>query len=220
MKHAVGVGSCNGRVRGWDEGATRLHEQRLDVVTDHLLAGHPRTVIDLGCGAGALLERLIAHPQLVRIIGIDQSALALSRARWRLLQGGGLHQGRVSLVQSKITELEDAFGAPDAAALVEVLEHLDPGRLSGLENAVFRRIRPGRVVMTTPNREYNVVYGLSAGELRHPHHRFEWDRSSFERWTAGVAERNGYTISFEGVGPTHALFGSPTQLAVFRRTDT
>lgn len=214
------MGRRSSLVRGWDGGSTSLHEQRLGAVMEHLLASHAHTVIDLGCGAGALLERLVAHRQVVRIIGVDQSALALARARSRLVERDAFRRGRVSLLQGRITELEGDFGGADAAALVEVLEHLDPARLSGLENAVFRRIRPRRMVMTTPNREYNAVYGLAPGELRHPHHRFEWDRSSFERWSAGVAARNGYTASFEGVGPTHAWFGSPTQLAVFRRTTT
>ena len=52
----------------------------------------------------------------------------------------------------------------DAAALVEVIEHLDPPRLAAFERVVFEFAQPGTVVITTPNREYNVRWpALPAG---------------------------------------------------------
>src|SRR3954471_1938542 len=77
----------------------------------------------------------------------------------------------------------------DAAAVVEVVEHLDPPRLSAFERALFEFARPRTAVLTTPNREYNVVWEtLPAGRLRHPDHRFEWTRQEFRTWAAGAAE--------------------------------
>ena len=40
-----------------------------------------------------------------------------------------------------------------AAAVVEVVEHLDPPRLSACERTIFEFARPGTVVLTTPDRE-------------------------------------------------------------------
>jgi hypothetical protein len=55
---------------------------------------------------------------------------------------------------------------------VEVVEHLDPPRLAALERVVFEFARPGTVVATTPNRDYNVVWpSLPAGKFRHSDHR-------------------------------------------------
>ena len=39
----------------------------------------------------------------------------------------------------------------DAAAVVEVVEHLDPPRLSAFERVLFEFARPRTVVLTTPN---------------------------------------------------------------------
>lgn len=204
-------------VLGWEETSTPFHEERLDAVLEQLLMGGPETVLDLGCGSGALLELLLGEPGLRRIVGVDPSQRALTAAAQRLVGADGTRDERLSLRQGSVTALDEDLAGFDAAALVETIEHLEPPRLSAMERALFARLAPGRVVMTTPNREYNTVYGLGPGEHRHPHHRFEWDRPKFERWATGVASRNGYSVAFQGIGPAHALYGSSTQMAVFAR---
>jgi hypothetical protein len=87
-------------------------------------------------------------------------------------------QRRVALRQGTVTDADEDLVGFDAAALVETIEHVDPAHLSRLEHSLFSRLRPGRVVITTPNREYNRLYGMKPGEMRHPDHRFEWDRES------------------------------------------
>jgi hypothetical protein len=58
-----------------------------------------------------------------------------------------------------------------------VIEHLDPPRLAAFERVLFGFARPGTVVLTTPNAEYNANFEtLPAGEFRHRDHRFEWNR--------------------------------------------
>jgi hypothetical protein len=81
---------------------------------------------------------------------------------------------------------------------------------------VFAFARPRRVIVTTPNAEYNRRWErLAAGTFRHADHRFEWTRAEFQAWARGVAERHGYTVRFAPVGPEDAEVGAPTQLAAF-----
>jgi hypothetical protein len=106
----------------------------------------------------------------------------------------------------------------DAAAVVEVIEHLDPPRLSAFERVLFEFARPRTVVLTTPNREYNVVWEtLPAGQFRHADHRFEWSRQEFQSWANGIAARFGYAVRFLPVGPEDKVLGPPTQMGVFER---
>lgn len=204
-------------VLGWEERTTPLHEERLDAVLDHLRTRRVETVLDLGCGSGALLERLLSEPALRRIVGVDRSSRALLTAERRLTGHDGTRDERLSLRHGSVTADHHDLAGFDAAVLIETIEHLDPGHLSGLERSLFTRLRPAHVVITTPNHEYNALYGLEPGEYRHPHHRFEWDRAHFERWATGIAARNRYTVAFEGIGPAHAWLGSSTQMALFRR---
>jgi 3' terminal RNA ribose 2'-O-methyltransferase Hen1 len=192
-----------------------LHEERLDTVVQHLLGSGARSVLDLGCGPGELLLRLARQPQFTRIIGIDIDERVLGEAR--LVLGLGLpgKAERVQVRHGSFEEPEREFKDFDAAALVETIEHIDPRRLSRVERAIFGSMRPATVLVTTPNQEYNLLHGMAPGRLRHPGHRFEWNRAKFQQWAQGVAARNGYTVSFLNIGPPDSLRGSSTQMAHF-----
>lgn len=197
---------------------TPLHEERLDAVTALLLRSGTTTLLDLGCGSGKLLRRLVAEEQFTKIVGVDSSAEALLSAERHLESSSKAGDSRWSLEHGSFISADERWTGFDAAVMVETIEHVPPERLSSVEHAVFAIMRPTLVVITTPNREYNVLYGIAEGEFRHPDHRFEWGRSKFRAWAAGVGERNGYAVAFQDVGRADPLFGSPTQLGVFRQT--
>jgi len=201
------------------EQTTDLHEERLNKVVQTLLACNVLSVLDLGCGPGELLVRLAGEKQFRTIVGIDTSREALAEARARLsFHDEVLTDRKMSLYLASYTSLGEDFSGFDAAVLVETIEHVAPQRLSAVEQAVFAGCRPKTVIITTPNREYNVLHGIPAGVLRHPEHRFEWTRDKFRRWAAGVAWRNGYRVAFEDIGAFAPLHGSPTQMATFLLT--
>lgn len=192
-----------------------LHRERLETVAGLLLAAGARSVCDLGCGSGALLERLIAEDQFELLIGVEQSMPALEHLRSRM--GRDLERGRVRLLHGSFTEPDPRLKGLDAAVLMETLEHVEPDRLSLVERAVFQVARPGLVVITTPNVESNGLLGLAPGRRRHPDHRFEWPRARFAAWAQGVGERQGYRVEWGEIGWSHPRFGAPTQMARFTR---
>ena len=192
-----------------------LHDERLDTVVQHLLESNACQVLDLGCGGGELLQRLVKQGQFQRIIGIDIDEVSLGQAR-RVLGLDLLEvPGRIQVRYGSFEEADAQLHGFDAAALVETIEHIDPGRLSRVEIAVFGGMRPRVVLVTTPNVEYNVLHGMPPGEKRHPDHRFEWSRARFRQWARGVAERNRYRVSFIDIGEYDPQYGSSTQMARF-----
>lgn len=62
----------------------RLHDQRLDRVAEVLKASGARRVVDLGCGSGKLLKRLMAEKQFTEILGVDVNLQDLEIAARRL----------------------------------------------------------------------------------------------------------------------------------------
>ncbi|TDX99983.1 methyltransferase [Thiohalophilus thiocyanatoxydans] len=198
---------------------TSLHETRLDQVLRRLKGSGARRVLDLGCGSGHLLYRLAGERQFEAIVGLESCSHSLLQAR--NLLSDYLHDtpGRVRLISSSYTESQPGLGGYDAAAMVETIEHLKPGALSAAERVVFAQMRPRVVYMTTPNREYNPLYGLSPGQFREPDHEFEWDRARFRHWSQGIARRNGYRVVMGGIGEPDPEFGPPTQTAFFTRQE-
>lgn len=197
--------------------AVPLARTRAAAVLAELRAVGARSVADLGCGEGALIDRLLDEPSVTRVLGTDVSVRALERAARRVERRAERQRERLTLVQSSLTYTDDRLVGFDAAVLMEVVEHLDPPRLGALERAVLGHARPGTLVVTTPNAEHNVRYGLHDGEHRHTDHRFEWDRTQFRSWAQAAAERHGYTVRFAPVGPEDPDVGPPTQLAVLTR---
>jgi 3' terminal RNA ribose 2'-O-methyltransferase Hen1 len=161
--------------------------------------------------------------QFVEIVGMDVSIRSLEAAskRLKLERLPSQQAERLRLIHGSLMYRDRRVEGFDAAAVVEVVEHLDPPRLSAFERVLFEFARPAAVVLTTPNREYNAAWEtLPAGKLRHPDHRFEWTRQEFQEWASGVAGRFGYAVRFVAVGPEHLEYGPPTQMGVFERTET
>ena len=195
----------------------RLHDIRLKLVAEKLKQSGAASVIDLGCGDGKLLRLLLKEKQFTRIAGTDVSYSELEKSQDKLHwnEMPEKQRERLSLFQSSLTYRDKRFSGFDAAAVVEVIEHLDPNRLPALEKSLFTYAKPQTTVLTSPNREYNVRYeNLSAGKVRHSDHRFEWTRSEFEAWAERVARENNYTVAFFPVGEEENI-GAPSQMAVF-----
>ncbi len=201
-----------------DEPKHDLHDERLSRVRDLLVASGARSVIELGCGSGKLLRKLLAVGQFERIGGCDVDTRELDRAEEYLHVAtfSPRQTERLIIFQAALTYRDERFEGYDAAALVEVIEHLDSERLRSLEQVVFGRARPGTVVLSTPNAEWNQVFGARGKAMRHKDHRFEWTRAEFRIWAEGIGERHGYTVAFEEVGYLHPEFGGATQIGVFR----
>ncbi len=197
-----------------------LHDQRIAAVTEAVAASGARRVLDLGCGSGKLMTALLRLPQLEQVTGLDVSHRALQAAarRLHLDRLSPRERARVDLLNGSLTYRDGRLAGFDAAVLMEVIEHVDPSRLGALERSVFGWARPGTVVVTTPNAEYNELFpGLAAGATRHRDHRFEWTRAQFAGWTGAVAGQHGYHAAVSGIGPEDQRLGHPTQMAVFSR---
>lgn len=202
------------------EETVSLNQARQAAVVHELRASGARTVLDLGCGEGKLMQMLIREKSLERIVGVDVSLRALEVAHDRLHMErlSGRKAERISLLHGSLLYRDERLFDFDAAACVEVIEHLEPFRLGAFERVLFAATRPRVIVLTTPNAEYNVRFAsLPAGRMRHKDHRFEWTRAEFEGWARGVGERHGYGVRFEPVGPRDEAVGAPTQMAVFSR---
>ena len=195
-----------------------LHTQRLNLVAARLRELGVTSVLDLGCGEGKLLRRLLADRAFDRIAGMDVShrALATAASKLRLDRMPERKRKRIELLQGSLLYRDKRLSGFDAAAVVEVIEHLDQPRISALERALFEFARPRHILLTTPNREYNALFPtLPPGQLRHRDHRFEWTRAEFADWANRSAARFGYQVAFEPVGPVDGALGAPSQMAVF-----
>lgn len=130
----------------------------------------------------------------------------------------------------------------DFISLIEIIEHLYPDVLEKFAHSIFGLLKPKFVLITTPNREFNVVfediesqYGIRNGErgddenknnFRHWDHKFEWTRAEFQTWcqTQVLDKYTNYCLyeDYSGLGKPPVGYehvGDCTQMALFVRTD-
>lgn len=202
------------------EAPMRLNDVRLQEVVAELEASGAKRVLDLGCGEGKLLRELLKEKQFEELLGMDVSyhSLEVAAERLHLDTLPEKQKSRIHLIQGSLMYRDKRLAGFDAAAVVEVIEHLDEPRLAAFERVLFEFARPTTVVLTTPNVEYNAKFEtLPAGQYRHPDHRFEWTREQFQAWAKGIAERFKYKVEFKEVGAADPVLGAPTQMGVFQQ---
>ena len=196
----------------------RFGKQRIQAVLATLRSLGASKVLDLGCGEGRLIGELLGEPAIRSVTGLDVSHRALETARLRLhLDTLPTQQReRITLLHGSLTYRDKRLSGFDAPVAMEVIEHIDAPRLDAFEEVVFGSAKPGAVLITTPNAEYNTIFGgLPAGVFRHRDHRFEWTRGEFQAWARQAADRRRYDVRFQDIGPEHPVYGAPTQMGVF-----
>lgn len=134
------------------ESGPALNTMRLATVLAALRSSGATSVVDLGCGEGRLLRMLLEDKQFERIVGMDVSlrSLKIASERLRLERLPPLKRQRIELLHGSLMYRDARLAGFDAAACVEVIEHLDPPRLAAFERVVFEFARPRTVIITTP----------------------------------------------------------------------
>ena len=259
LGHAAGRAAADAAAAGMSHGVERM--AKVQELVEGLGAA---SLADVGCGEGALLRRLLgstaaAHHRPARLVGIDPSpqGRVLRRAATKLREAreaalaaaaaaGGEGEGTpppppdVSLLRGSLAALRLAPRC-DVITLVEVVEHLDPPELALVGAVLLGRAAPRALLLTTPNKEYNLNYmvdptlpgqqtlvpPVSSYPLRNVDHRFEWTRAELRQWAVPLAAQHGYAVRFDGVGggpldepAVHGVWHGPgpiTQIAIFER---
>lgn len=127
---------------------------RLVHLLPHWLGYHPQTLLDIGCGDGALIE-------VARIAGINSHGVEISPSLIRLVQA----RLGIDSVVSDLTCLPDKFY--DVITIINVLEHT-PEPIKVLQESK-RLIKPGGMLLVhVPN-----IGGLPARLTRARWHQIE-----------------------------------------------
>ena len=155
-----------------------LSLQRQAFLLETLRGCSPKSVLDVGCGEGLLLECLVRCDHLLPIevlVGIDISLVQLRGAaslitasatqqqqdgRWNsldivLLRGNAQKSHLSSGTFAQLTQEAAVF---DAVVSTEVIEHLDPPEISKYWEIHLGILQPNRFIVTTPNREFNALF--------------------------------------------------------------
>lgn len=203
-----------------DRTKVRLNDLRYEAIIKYIETLPKReTIVDLGAGEGKLSVQLGFIEGVKEILSVEPSNKARLRAMERFEQAGGKF-GFIAPtpVLGSLFYYDERLNNKDVMILCEVIEHIDEHRLAKIFESIFNNNRPLVLIVTTPNREYNVVYDMDES-MRHTDHRFEWTREEFRERCVEWARPNPYQLRFQGIGKENPSYGQPTQMAIFTREE-
>ncbi|KAK7504473.1 hypothetical protein BaRGS_00004339 [Batillaria attramentaria] len=200
-----------------------LYVQRYGLVREILQQNKVKSVVDFGCAECKFVRWLkeLNTVEHIWLVDVDGSVLRTSTMLIRPLTYEYLVRRQqpltITMLQGSAADLDCQLIGCEAVTMVEVIEHLEADVLKAVTENVFGRLRPGLVVITTPNAEFNAVFPGFSG-FRHWDHKFEWTRQEFQNWCESVRTKHGYSVTYTGVGdpPTHmSHVGHCSQAAIF-----
>eukprot|EP00088_Acartia_fossae_P040159 TRINITY_DN4179_c0_g1_i18.p1 TRINITY_DN4179_c0_g1~~TRINITY_DN4179_c0_g1_i18.p1 ORF type:complete len:539 (-),score=111.42 TRINITY_DN4179_c0_g1_i18:472-2088(-) len=198
-----------------------LHRAKLEF-------GNLKKVVDLGCSEGKFLKHFRngrgATEELIGV-DIDGDILAKTATHVKPLVANYLNPQdnpfQIELLKGSVADMDKRLYQSDAVCAIELVEHLHPPELDQFPKTVFGSIQPKVAIITTPNREYNVLFNNFDRQFRHPDHKFEWTRHEFKEWVDGIlTQYPEYRVEYRGVGYSDLQpnVGPCSQAAVFWRS--
>lgn len=187
-------------------------QQRFDAIRKVLTGG--KTLIDIGCGELFQSLRLASNYEMVYAVEADEDRAANNdgKIKGRKVENvvGWHAEASPKWVDDNAGMFEDAD-----VLMTEVAEHLTTEAADSLAAKILAS-DVNTFVITCPNKDFNVYYGLSDEEMRHPDHKWEPTFEEFCDWTVTLAAEAGYSVENYGIGDH--CYDSPTSiLAVFRK---
>jgi len=183
-----------------------LHTLRHELAIAKMTQVTPTTVVDLGCGRGQLIKRILKAAPNARVLGIEGSAPAAEAAG--KMKGTKVLNGNIVR-----PNLQEQNLLPDMLFSIEVIEHLEKQDRVAFIQTIKELWQPKAFVLSTPNIAFNVNWGMPEGELRHPDHKIEYTQEQFEQEVV-LPLSTQYDIEYlkvlpeEPVQPSFVIFGT------------
>ncbi|XP_056012354.1 small RNA 2'-O-methyltransferase-like isoform X2 [Ostrea edulis] len=182
-----------------------LYMQRYSYTANILEKHNVEWVVDFGCSECGIVRFYREVPTLrkVQLVDIDRETLEFHKNCIKPHASDYIFKRKnplsIEIYEGSAVNLDQRVTGCDAVSMVEFIEHLVPDILVKVEDAVFGRLHPFLVIVTTPNFEFNTLF---PGKLRFRHfdHKFEWTRKEFQKWCQDVCDKYRYSVEFSGIG--------------------
>lgn len=174
------------------ENHIKLGDLRTAWFLDKVQSLGARSVVDAGCGSGRLAEAFV-KANVLEVLAFDCHMNAVRKAE-RFLKN------KAQVFYASLLYRDDRLMGKEVFCLQEVIEHMPPFQLNRAMELIFKLYRPKYVLMSTPNREYNVNWQMKEGEKRHKDHKFEFNSKEADDFIQGLSRAYGYDAVIDPIG--------------------
>lgn len=170
----------------------KLHEERIFAICNILNKYNVESVLDCGCGNGRLLKKLLSMSNFKKLAGVDYSQKRLKIAK------KNTQNSTVKLYYQSFFDVNVDFFQYEAFVASEIIEHLSSEELNMFFEKILKRIKPKLLIITTPNKSYNMNYEILYNGLRHKSHVFEFDEQELNDYLIILRKSYPYYIIEKG----------------------
>lgn len=187
-------------IQGPDELGIKMNfgntrQQRFDAISKVLRRGG--TLVDIGCGEMFYDLRLKSDFTDILAVDADEELFEANNGKVRVRQIDNITP---VLAKTDPTWVEDNLSLIEGSTVLmtEVLEHMPKNDAMSLVTAIAKA-SPAQIVITVPNRDFNVNYAFEEGQMRHHDHHYEPDELMLQLLIGG-ARGNGYVGNITHIG--------------------
>lgn len=189
-------------------------QQRFDALREYLGKTGATQLIDIGCGEGWYASKLAGTYQDILAFDLDEGEREKCA---RLAKRRNLENIQVLPGITPDTELELMVQEGADVLMTEVIEHMPLLDATELVSRVLHT-GAGRVLVTTPNKQFNQNYLLGEDTFRHDDHDWEPTMSELLAWAEALAAATGCVVTISGIGDS--VHGEHTSLlAIFTKKE-
>ena len=156
-----------------------LHEKRHNLLIETLNNKNLQinSVVDFCTSEGKLLEKLSKAFPNASVLGIEKSYQKIAQYMKELKSSYNHRVIETNIIYPNITESDTL---PDLLTCVEAIEHFNKDNRLKLLKMINEVFVPKYLYLTTPNVEYNYIYGLDGNEYRRNDHIIEYTQKQFD----------------------------------------
>ncbi|VDO56156.1 unnamed protein product [Haemonchus placei] len=154
-----------------------------------------RKLAVLGCGSMSLerfLVALMGSMGIERVVSVDIDENELAKGLKLLNLAENQNENVIcnsnslpvllDVYKGDILEYDERLAGAGCVCSTEVIEHIPKEDATRYVRSVLLNIQPQLFIISTPNHEYNEVFGMAQGQFRHADHKFEFTRQQFKNW--------------------------------------
>lgn len=171
-----------------------LHEKRHNLLIKTLQDKGIKinSVVDFCTSEGKLLEKLSKAFPEASVLGIEKSYQKISQYMKELKSSYNHRVIETNIIYPNITESDTL---PDLLTCVEAIEHFNKDNRLRLLKMITEVFVPKYLYLTTPNVEYNYIYGLDGNEYRRNDHIIEYTEQQFDEEVLSILKTQ-YNVEF------------------------
>lgn len=176
-----------------------VKESRYQTIVS-LLDESDRNIIDLGCGYGRLIRRILENTSPDKLIGIDIDNKAINITYSKCKQIARKSGVNLKTITGSIMYLDFSYLKEiDTVILCEVIEHFERDQINHVLDIILKGINPKKFILTTPNKDFNVNFEMK-NEMRHLDHKFELTKQEIKDLAEYVKTTYNYNYTFHPEG--------------------